>query len=602
MCGICGYVNYQKDITKYKSNIKKMTKTLIKRGPDQKGYFIDKNCLLGHRRLSVMDPFNGLQPYTYDGLTIVYNGELYNTDELKDDLSTKGYLFDTTCDTEVVLKMYHYYKENSLDMLNGIYAFAVFNKDELFIVRDRLGVKPLYYKLHDNGIIFASEIKAILKHKDVQPIIDLDGLSELLSFSPSSTPGTSIYKDIQSLRPGHYIKYNKEEFNIKRYFYLESKKHEDDFETTKLKVRQLLEDAIKKQLISDVPIATFLSGGLDSSIISIIASMNKENLTTYSIDYVDNDKYFKSDGFTVSSDDYFINIVKNKYKLNHKKKVINTKQLIKYLKDAVVVRDMPGMADIDSSLLWFSKEIKKNHTVCLSGECADEIFFGYPWYYKKELLDIEYFPWMRNTSDRQKLINKNLNINIADKIKKGYKDIISEVEYCESDTELDKKYRALNYINLTHFMTTLLDRKDRMTMGGSLEVRVPFSDHRIIEYLWNVPFDFKHYKGVEKGLLREAFKDVLPDEIYNRKKSPYPKTFNPEYTKILSKKLKKCLKDKNSILHKVFDIVSIYELLNNDNSNFDIPWFGQLMKKPQLIAYLYQFHYFGKKYKIILDI
>lgn len=602
MCGICGIINYKENVDNYINDIKIMNNLLKKRGPDQEGLFACKNALLGHRRLSVVDLENGLQPMTYDGYTIVFNGEIYNYEYLREELISYGYTFDTKSDTEVLLKLYHCFKEECLDKLNGIFAFCVFSKDESFIARDHAGVKPLFYKLHNDGIIFASEIKSILAHSEVDAVIDREGLSELLSLLPSRKPGSAVFKDIKSLRPGHYIKIYKDNIEIVKYFNLTSKKHLKSFKETKDDIRAILEDSITMQLNCDVNKACLLSGGIDSSIICAIASKNIDNLTTYSIDYEDNSLYFKSDNYTVSRDDYFIDLMIKEYNLDHHKEEISLEKLINLLEDATIARDLPGMADIDSSLLWFSSKIKENHTVALSGEVADEIFFGYPWYYREELLKLENFPWLTNIDDRQNLLNKSLNINIKDCINEAYDEIINEVTYDENDTELDKFYRRLMYINLTYFMPTLLDRKDRMTMNSGLEVRVPFADIRLIKYLWNVPFEYKHNNNIEKGLLREAFKDVLPHEIYERKKTPYPKTFNPKYTEIICEKLTECIKDDTSILNIIFDKEKINELIETKAENITTPWFGQLMKGPQLLAYLYQMHFWAKHYDVKLEI
>ena len=594
MCGFTGWYkkNHEK---KNKKIIKKMTNTLKYRGPDQKGYFIDKNILLGHRRLSIIDPKNGRQPYTYKGYTIVYNGEIYNTEEIKQKL--KNYTFETTCDTEVLLKGYIEYKEKVLDMIEGIYAFAIYKEDEIFLARDRVGVKPLFFTLINNNFIFASEIKALLKNKLVKPIINKESLQELLSLSPSRIPGSGVFKNIKELRPGHYMIYKNNKLTIKRYWNILEKNIKDDYITAKNKIEKYLTDSIKRQMVSDVDIACLLSGGLDSSIITAVVSKNKKNLDTYSIDYEDNDKYFKKTNFTVSQDKEYINIMKNKFKTKHHYIIITQRKLAKYLKESVIARDLPGMADIDSSLLWFSKEIRKKHKVILSGECADEIFGGYPWFYREELNNS--FPWLNNIDYRNKLLKKELQekLNLKEFIQTQYENIIKEVPKSK-----EQHYKNLFYLNMTYFMPTLLERKDRMTMRASIEARVPFADTKLIEYLWNLPWEYKYHNNQEKGILRDAYKNLLPEQIINRKKNPYPKTHNPKYTKIVIKLLKKKLKNKNSILHKLFDEEKLNELIETKGESFETPWFGQLMTGPQLLAFLYQIDIWATTYKIIVEI
>jgi len=600
MCGFTGWYkkNHEKKNIKI---IKQMTKTLKYRGPDQKGFFIDKNILLGHRRLSIIDLKNGRQPYTYNGYTIVYNGELYNTEDLKNKLKEK-YTFETTSDTEVLLKGYIEYKEKVLDMIEGIYAFAVYKDDKIFLARDRVGVKPLFYTKIKNNFLFASEIKAILKNKIVKPIINKESLQELLSLSPSRIPGSGVFKNIKELRPGHYMIYENNKINIKRYWNIKEENIKDDYVTATKKVEKYLTDSIKRQMVSDVDIACLLSGGLDSSIITAIVSKNKEKLDTYSIDYEDNEKYFQKTKFTVSQDNDFIRLMSKTFNTNHHYKVITQRTLAKYLKESVIARDLPGMADIDSSLLWFSKQIRKKHKVILSGECADEIFGGYPWFYREEIKNREYFPWLDSIDSRSKLLKKDLQekLKLKEFMKIQYHNILKEVPITKNKKE--QQYKNLFYLNMTYFMPTLLERKDRMTMRGSVEARVPFADTKLIEYLWNLPWEYKYHNNQEKGILRDAYKNLLPQEITNRKKNPYPKTHNPKYTNIIIKLLKKRLKNKNSILYKIFDTEKLNELIETKGESFESPWFGQLMTGPQLLAFLYQIDIWASIYKIIVEI
>lgn len=603
MCGITGWMNKNENLRNKKRIIKKMTKTLKYRGPDSTGYFISDDVLLGHKRLAIIDPEKGKQPMKYDNYVIVYNGEIYNTDSIRKKLIKKGYSFNTTSDTEIILKGYACYKEKIVEKLEGIFAFAIYDGKDLFLARDRLGVKPLFYTQIDGNFLFASEIKALLKNDLVQPIIDKESLQELLGLGPSKIPGSGIFKGIKELRAAHYLTYKAGIIDIKRYWNVKDKKFDDTFEVCSTKVRRMLMDSIKRQMVSDVGISTFLSGGLDSSIITAVVSneLKKQNqvLDTYSIDYEDNDKYFKANKFQVSKDKKFIDIMKNAFKTNHTYEVISQRKLAKTLKESVIARDYPGMADIDSSLFWFSKQIRKEHKVILSGECADEIFGGYPWFYRKEIRERENFPWIDSLDERISLIKKDLaqKLDLKNFVKEKCELTLSEINVSD-----DENLKKLFYLNMTWFMPTLLDRKDRMTMRASLEARVPFADTKLIEYLWNVPWKYKYRNNQEKGLLRHAFKNILPKEIIDRKKNPYPKTHNPKYTKIMIKLLKKRLKNKKSVLYKIFDYDKLMNLIETGGESFKTPWFGQLMTGPELLAYLYQFDIWAVKYKIILDI
>ena len=538
----------------------------------------------------------------YNEYVIVYNGELYNTEDIKNELIEKGYTFDTTSDTEVILKGYVEYNEKVLDKMEGIFAFAVYNQNtkELFLARDRFGIKPLYYCQKGDDIVFASMIRAILKSKVVKPYLSKKALGEILALGPSKKLGSGIFTGINELRAAHYMKVVNGEIDIKRYWNIETKECTDTFEEAKEKVKDLLTDSIKRQMVSDVPIATLLSGGLDSSLITAVVANNMEDkLTTYSIDYEGNDKFFKKTEFTVSLDEHYIDIMSKAFDTEHKYKTITQDDVIKYLKASLYARDYPGMTDIESSLLWFSKEIAKDYKVILSGECADEFFGGYPWFYRKELNDRELFPWINNLEYRQNLLNQNLQIEIDLKqiVEEEYKNTVNELP----EADRDKKDKRLFYINMTHFMQCLLDRKDRMTMYATLEARVPFADTRLVEYLWNLPFEYKYNNNTEKYLLREAFKDVIPEEVLNRKKNPYPKTHHPKFKEEVSRLLKKRLENKNSKMYKIFNIEEINKLLDENDENDILPWYGQLMTKPQLIAYLYEFDLWIEEYNIEIE-
>ncbi|XMB85752.1 asparagine synthase (glutamine-hydrolyzing) [Mycoplasmatota bacterium WC44] len=584
---MCGFVGMTLKGSFNKDKFIESTRLLSHRGPDEEGYFFD-GIAFGHRRLVVVDKENGKQPMTFNGYTLIYNGELYNTEDLRVELLELGHTFTGHSDTEVLLKSYVEWKEDCLTKFNGIFAFAIYDGNKLFIARDRVGVKPLYYYFNGNDIFFASEIKSILHYYDLHEVGD-EGLKELFGLGPSHTPGKTIYKDVYELKPGHCMSFNGS-ISVKEYWNVKVNEFNLNFKDTVKEVKFILTDAIKRQLVSDVPLCTFLSGGVDSSIITAVAALNKDHLTSYSVEYEDND--FESNDFQVSKDTDYIKYVVDKYDTTHIDKVISLDELTDTLTNAVDLRDYPGMADIDSSLYWFCNEIKETHTVGLSGECADEIFGGYPWFYRDT--ESNFFPWLRDLDSRLDLFKDKWKerLNIKKYVKDKYEKTMNEVPNMS-------RHQKMMYLNIKWFMTTLLMRKDSMSMGASLEVRVPFSDHRLIEFLFNVPYEYKFYKQ-EKGLLRESMKDLLPIEILNRKKNPYPKTHNKRYTELVKKKLIKSLYDKDSILHILFKRDKLIELIRTNGESFEKPWFGQLMTGPQLIAYLYQVDYWYKKYNIKL--
>lgn len=607
MCGITGWVNFKKDLRLQQNVLHTMTKTLKKRGPDAENIWTETHAAFGHQRLIVIDPSGGEQPMTRSksgtNYTMAYNGELYNTDELRRELQKRGYHFSSNSDTEVLLISYIEWQEQCVDHLNGIFAFAIWDdiSEKLFIARDRLGVKPLFYTEQNSGLLFGSEVKALLAHPDIQPIIKHEGLADVFSLGPSRTPGKGVFNNIHELRPAHALTFTKNGLRIWRYWNVKSSEHTDSFEQTVTNVRDLVTDAVERQLVSDVPLCTFLSGGLDSSIITAIAANKykkdgREALHTYSIDYEDNAKFFESNDFQVSTDAFWIQKMTETFKTVHHSEIITQQELIDYLKEAVHVRDVPGMADVDSSLLWFAKVVKKDFTVGLSGECADEIFGGYPWFKQS----FSSFPWIRSIGERESVLRTEWQqkLNIPDYMQNAYEESIAETPRLDGESPEDAKRRELFYLNMIWFMTTLLERKDRMSMGAGLEVRVPFADHRLVEYMWNIPWEMKSVGNMEKGLLRKAMEELLPKEVLYRQKNPYPKTYHPAYTAGIQQWLKEILQDKNSILHEFFERKRLDSLIESGGTSFKVPWFGQLMAGPQLLAYLAQIHTWFEDYQI----
>ncbi|OGO83924.1 MAG: asparagine synthase (glutamine-hydrolyzing) [Clostridiales bacterium GWE2_32_10] len=611
MCGIIGWVNYKENIKGKKYMIEKMTETLKRRGPDAGGIYEKENVLFGHRRLVVVDPEGGKQPMIKriggHEYTLIYNGELYNTEDLRKILLDKGYSFEGYSDTEVLLVSYIEFKEACVHYLNGIYAFAIFDgyNNQIFMARDRLGVKPLFYTLKQNNFIFASEIKAILAHDMIEPIVGETGLCEIFGLGPSRSPGCGIFENINEVLPGEYMIYNKSGLYKKIYWEVENKEHTDDLDTTVSKVRDLVVDAIERQLISDMPICTFLSGGLDSSAISTVASnyikeKGLEKLKTFSIDYADNSKFFKPNLYQPNSDSDYIDIMVNDIGSEHSKIIISQDELFEALKEAVLAGDLPGMADIDSSLLLFCKEIRKEAVVSLSGECADEIFGGYPWFTNEG--NSEIFPWLKSLEERERMLSPNLkNLKLTEYVRVRYEETIGRMPKITKKDGKEAEKKKLFYINRLWFMQTLLNRKDRMSMYNSLEVRVPFADHRIVEYLWNIPWEMKYLHGQEKGLLREAMKGLLPEVVRMRKKSPYPKTHNPLYTNIVKVWMKQILDDVNSPILEIVNKEKIRNMVDNVSMNGGKTFFGQLMTGPQTLAYLIQVNMWMKEYGVRVE-
>ena len=613
MSGIAGFCNLHTDMTKesnyWRRVLHYMRMTLINRSPEDVGETLHPHIAMAHTRLSIIGSNHGHQPmtrYRYgNSYTLVYNGELYNKKELRDNLSRMGYLFKTQTDTEVILVGLMEFGIDFIKEINGVFSIAFWDDNEksFYLIRDRMGVKPLFYTMWKDTFVFSSEIKALFEFPGITPRIDSNGLCEIFGLGPAKTYGNGVFKDIYEVRPGHFIRYNMEGFQEVEYWKLVSKPHEDSYQQTVEKTAYLIHDAVKRQMISDDPICTFLSGGLDSSIISSICTkeLGKENkqLTTYSFDFAENDKHFQSNSFQPSQDRPFVEIMVKYLNSNHTHLECDNINLANHLYQAVDARDLPNMADVESSLLYFCRLVSQKNRIALTGECADEIFGGYPWFHKPELMSANTFPWSKNMETRKLLLSDDLlsTIDLDGYVQAAYNKSLAETPRLEDETREETRRREIAYLNLKWFMITLLDRMDRTSMYSGLVARVPFADHRIVEYIWNVPWEMKCPDGVAKGLLRDAAKDLLPNEILYRKKSPYPKTYHPEYEHLLAKLLLEALSNPNAPLRPLVDMKKIIKFISSP-SDYGKPWYGQLMAGPQLIAYLLQVNYWLDKYKI----
>ena len=603
MCGIAGMIGLYND----DQICSKMLDTMWKRGPDGCGAIQINQCTLLHSRLAIIDIDGGRQPMQLvwgdEEYTITYNGELYNTAEIRNSLIKLGHKFNGHSDTEVVLHAYAQWSEACLERLNGIFAFGIWEhkRNKLFLARDRMGVKPLFYKLHDGGLVFASEIKSILAYPTVKAELDDTGIMEIILMGPGRTPGFGVLKGIQELEPGCCGFYVSGKWSWMRYWKLKDREHRENFQETAEQVRYLVTDAIKRQMVSDVPIGTFLSGGLDSSIISSVCAQEMKDkgmqLSTFSVDYDKNDIYFVPETFQPNSDNDFIHIMVSYLGSSHDRTVLTPDDLSNVLEEATCARDLPGMADVDFSLLLLCRQVRRKVKVALSGECADEIFGGYPWFRDPKIRSIDGFPWAQNIAQRELLLADSISgkYDCREYIYAKYQDTLKRCDILPGTSPEEKRMKEMMTLNIRWFMQTLLDRKDRMSMYNSLEVRVPFCDHRIAEYLYGVPWEYKNYNGQEKGLLRYAMSDYLPEQIMNRKKSPYPKTYDPQYQTIMLNRLSEILEKPNARIWQIIKSDAVSSTINTDSP---YPWYGQLMRTPQFIAYILQLNYWLESYNI----
>ncbi|MBO7253576.1 MAG: asparagine synthase (glutamine-hydrolyzing) [Oscillospiraceae bacterium] len=599
MCAIAGMIGQ----IPQDGVLEKMLKTMHRRGPDGSGIFRQGPVSLLHTRLAIIDPKGGAQPmnlqWGQEEYVLVYNGELYNTQELRQELTALGHGFRGHSDTEILLHAYAQFGEDCLEKLNGIYAFAVWEKEanRLFLARDRIGVKPLFYSIRNQQLVFASEIKTLFAAGE-KPRLDRQGAAQILLLGPGRLPGSGVFRDIMELEPGCCAYYEGGQFRQRRYWKLTDREHTQSFSETAEQVRFLVTDAIKRQMVSDVPIGTFLSGGLDSSIITAVCAKAMEEkglqLPTFSVDYQDNQKYFTANSFQPDTDASYIQLMVKAFNCQQHQSVLTPEVLAENLTHATVARDLPGMADVDFSLLAFCAQIRPRVKVALSGECADEIFGGYPWYRDSAIRSQDGFPWAQNTAQRKSLLTADAAVDAEAFVRDAYEQICIQSDILPGQSTLEKRMKEMVNLNFRCFMQTLLDRKDRMSMYHGLEVRVPFCDHRIAQYLYAVPWAYKDYRNQEKGLLRYAVGDLLPKEITNRKKSPYPKTFDPKYELIMERLLQKRLQENVPIWHMVRK--DALQSVLDEVSPW--PWYGQLMRRPQMMAYFLQLDFWLKYYAV----
>ncbi|MBR1390326.1 MAG: asparagine synthase (glutamine-hydrolyzing) [Lachnospiraceae bacterium] len=615
MCSIAGFCNAHADYTKnpapWEAILKKMNQVQKRRGPDDDGILLEKQYGLAHTRLAIIDLAGGIQPMTRSlfghRCSIAYNGELYNMPLLRKELEQEGIRFSTHSDTEVILAGMLLHGPAFVEKMNGIFAVALWDEENktLYLFRDRLGVKPLFYTLLGDTLIFSSELKGILSHPDMHARLDKEGLCEILALGPAKTYGKGVFRDILEVLPGHFLSYRDGVLQDHCYWQLESRPHTDDFEETVEHTAWLIEDAVELQMLSDIPISTFLSGGIDSSLVTSICARKLheqgKTLNTFSFDFEGNRQFFHANSFQPSQDRPWVDQMVAYADTNHMYLECNNSDLIQNLYRAVDARDLPCMADVESSMLYFCSLVVPHNKVTLTGECADEIFGGYPWFHSEQAFKTPAFPWSPSMEPRQVLLSDEVihELPMEEYSHAAYEKTVSETPLLEDESPTERRRREIAYLNLKWFMVTLLDRMDRTSMYSGLEARVPLADHRILAYVWNVPWEMKCKDGIVKGLLRHAGKKWLPEEVLWRRKSPYPKTYHPEYESLLGNQLKEVLADSNAPIRQFLDTKKVQKFLNSQQ-DYGKPWYGQLMAGPQMLAFMLQFNYWLETYHVTL--
>ncbi len=563
MCGITGWVAFDRDLTTERDVIAAMTETMACRGPDACGVWVDRHAALGHRRLSVIDLVGGAQPMsasTPDGeVVLIFAGEIYNFVELRAELAAAGQRFRTSSDTEVILRGYLQWGDAVVDRLNGMFSFAIWDArvSRLVLVRDRLGIKPLYFMRTGDGVLFGSEAKAILANPAAPRVVDADGLREWLAFI--MTPRHAMWSGMNQVEPGTVVVVDEGGLRERRYWRLEARDHRDDLTTTLHRVRELLDDTVARQLVADVPQCVLLSGGLDSSALTALAAsaLGSERVRSFSVDFVGRTESFLPDDLRSTPDAPYVRAVADHTGSDHANIVLDSTALAdpEIRRAALVARDMPvGFGEMDFSLYLLFRAIRERSTVALSGEVADELFGGYRQFHDPEIARMPEFPWIAinagpldkdGTGLRQSLLKVlDLDTYRAD----GYASAAAAVGRLDSEDAGEHRMRVMSHLHLTRFVRFLLERKDRLSMAVGLEVRVPFGDHRLVEYVYNAPWALKNYDGREKSLLRGAVRDALPASVVDRPKAAYPSTQDPSYAQALQRQAMDLLAANHDVL------------------------------------------------------
>lgn len=536
---------------------------------------------------------------------IAFDGVIYNSEELKRELRGRGVKFTKGDALEICLKGYREYGGDFFRKINGAFALALWDgkKRRTVLCRDKIGIKPLYYTRIKNKIFFGSKIQDVLEKSGIDAVVTKEGLCEIFALGPAKSRTNNIFQHIEEVLPAQYIVFESGKTEKSRYWQLESHVHEDTFPETVEKTAWLIKDAVKRQMQADVPICTFLSGGIDSSLVTAICAKELkkqgQQLNTFSFDFEGNQKYFKANAFQPSQDRPWVEKMVQYAGTKHRYLECDNEDLVSYLYKAVDAADLPCMADVEGSMLYFCEQTVKERKVVLTGEGADEIFGGYPWFYKEESFARRAFPWSFDMKTRQTLLLDEWieRLPMEEYAREAYEKTIADTPVLEGEKGREKRRREIAYLNLKWFMATLLDRMDRTSRYCNLDARVPFADERIVQYLWNVPWNMKYKNHTVKGLLRFAGEGLLPKDILWRKKSPYPKTYNPFYEKMLGEELKGVLARQDAPVKQFLDAEKVKRFLSSP-SDYGKPWYGQLMAGPQMLAYMLQVNYWLEKYKI----
>lgn len=589
-----------------------ISQALIHRGPDEQSFYYFPHGAFNHNYLLagyIPGTFpHKMQPVTINHqgntYTLLFDGFISNAETLAMELEIRQISTKEMSLEELLLYFYITKGVDFIKQVRGAFALAIYNEGEktLHLFRDALGLRPLFYTEKNGAMIFASEIKGLFPYPGIDAILDQEGLTELIALGPARKPGSAVFKDIFEVKPGHYITYSREGLHDYTFHQFEVKEHKDNYDDTLEHITYLLDQSINGLKGSVMPISSLLSGGLDSSIVTAkLSEICKNELATYSLEFDNSRQYFKANAFQPALDAPFVQEMTTHLGTKHTIYTCNNQIQLDYLKKSVLAHDLPTMADVDSSYLYFCEKVGKQHKIVFTGECADEIFCGYPWYHSTD--DLKTFPWSFEPSLRTALLNDTCirKLSIEQCAQNAYQETCAEIGLDGQHTPIDLLHQKTFYLTIRYFMQTLVNRGDRATAINSMDARVPFAHQELTEYLFNVPFEMKAKNGERKHLLREYATSFLPETVRTRKKSPYPKTYDPGYETLINQELLRALSKSDCPLHAFVD--------KNKTENFcrqmkDLgrPWYGQLMAGPQLAAHYLQILYWIETYKINITI
>jgi asparagine synthase (glutamine-hydrolysing) len=607
MCGIAGWLDWERDLTGRAAVVSRMAETLARRGPDDAGVWSAPRIGLGHRRLAIIDVDHGQQPMALRGgdddrelLVVSFSGEIHNFRAVRAELATRGHRFRTATDTEVLLAAHREWGEAAVTRFAGMFAYALWDAEleTLWLVRDPLGVKPLYYAQQATGVIFGSEPKALFASGQVSAEVDADGLVDVFTVA-AKRPGDAVFRTMREVKPGHLVRFDRRGTHVHRYWQVRSAPHEDDIPTTIARVRELLGRAVTEQIHADVPLGALLSGGIDSSAITALgtkalSAAGQDVLATYSVDFAGSADDFTADALHVSRDAPFVRAVVDHLGTKHTEVLVEPAALLDESRTTLRARDVPGVGDLDVSLYLLFREVSRHLTVALSGEGADDAFGGYPWFVSESQRPTQSFPWSAGVQDRNAVLSAGLrpHLDLHERLDARYREALSEVPHLDGETGTDRRMREVYYLQLTRFLPFLLDRKDRMSMANGLEVRVPFCDHRLVEYVWNVPWPVKRLGDEEKGLLRSAVEDLLPSEVVHRPKSGFPVGTGSAYLETVRAAVSDMINDPNSPAMQLLNASALRGMVDNKD------WFNGAFTPPPVLPRALQLDSWLRDYRV----